>query len=208
MQNISYFSVNIRSRNKVDIEIRATDGGSQASSPLTQQPHLQFAMRDHWYQFAAVHTHVYLHHDAAHRRPHGQADVSTCLPITDCSGIVDREGGRSFSFGRSSYFSLPRMFASFASCNTASLILLFHIHRFHSSYYPSFSSSSFSTGTNPTVHRRSSSSLFLVRHSPLLRPKGNSINLPREIVTRNMEYWVRAKLPLSPGRRRREQGTR
>lgn len=121
--------MNIRSRNKVDIEIRATDGGSQASSPLTQQPHLHFAMRDH------------RHQPAAHRRPHGR-DVSTCLPITDCSGMVDREGGRSFSFGRPSYFSFPHTFASFASCNIVP-ILLSCIHRFplprHPLLHPSLS---------------------------------------------------------------------
>lgn len=98
------------------------------------------------WQFTPTCTHI-----TAHRRPHGRnsrrIDVSTCLPITDCNGIVDREGGRSFSFGRPSYFSFPHMFASFASCNIVP----------HSSFYthrstsPSSPSSSFSVGTNPTV---------------------------------------------------------
>lgn len=188
-QNIPYFSVNIRSRNKVDIEIRATDGGSQASSPLTQQPHLQFAVRDHRYQPTAVHTHVYPHHGApTSTRTSRRIDVSTCLPITDCNGIVDREGGRSFSFGRPSYFSFPHMFASFASCNIVP----------HSSFYTHRSTIPFFI----FLYRYQSHCLplplflFLFRQSMVLRPKGKSINSPGEIVTRNMEYWVRAKLPL------------
>lgn len=110
-------------------------------------------------------------HITAHRRPHGQADVSTCLPITDCSSIVDREGGRSFLFGRPSYFSFPRMLVSFASCNTVS----------HSSFLRSsflFPSSSrvlffiFLYGINCRLLASPSSLLpFLLRHSPVLGPK-------------------------------------
>lgn len=74
------------------------------------------------------------------------------------------------------------------------------------------SSSSFFTDTNPAVCRRRFSlslSLSISRRSSVLEPKRKSINSPREIVTRNMEYWVRAKLSSSPpGRRRREWGTR
>lgn len=150
-------------------------------------------MRDHRYQPAAVHTHVYPHHGApTSTRTSRRIDVSTCLPITDCNGTVDREGGRSFSFGRPSYFSLPHMFASFASCNivrhSSFLLSSFHFLR-HLLLHLSLS-----------VHQSRCLllPLFLFRQSMVLRPKGKSINSPGEIVTRNMEYWVRAKLPSSP----------
>lgn len=55
------------------------------------------------------------------------ADVSTCLPVTDCSGAVDREDGTSFSFV--SLFSARERFSSFASYNTDP-ILLPCTHRF------------------------------------------------------------------------------
>lgn len=144
-------------------------------------------------------------HITAHRRPHERADVSTCLPITDCSGIVDREGGRSFSFGRPSCFSYPRVFASFASCNTVS-----HSSSLHSSFplprhlprpFVFLHSVPTRLFVDPTGRRLSFS---LLLHSPVLRPKGKSINSPGKIVTRNMEYWVRAKLPSSPSRTENE----
>lgn len=133
-------------------------------------------------QFTPTHIHI-----TAHRRPHRRTDVSTCLSITDCSGrIVDREGGRSFSFGRPSYFSFPRTFASFASCN-----IVPHSSFLHSSFplprHPLSPSSSFSTGINPTACCRLFFYLFLLCRSLVLGPKGKSINSPGEIVTRNIE---------------------
>lgn len=108
-QNISHFCVNIHSRNKVDIEIRATDGGSQATPPHRHNNDLQLqsqlrASTDTNPQSttaAFVSTPPQL---GMYRAPtRTRADVSTCLSITDCSGVVDREGGRSFSFGRLSF---------------------------------------------------------------------------------------------------------
>lgn len=75
-------------------------------------------------------------HITAPRRPHGRADVSTCLPITDCSGIVDREGGRSFSFVLPT--SLSRVCSPPLQAVTSSPILLFYTHRFHFFVIPFF----------------------------------------------------------------------
>lgn len=161
-------------------------------------------MRDHRYQPAAVHTHAYPRDGAptSTRR----ADVSTCLSITDCSGIVDREGGRSFSFGALPT-SLSRVCSPPLQAATSFPILLFYTHRFHSPRHLLLRLSL--PATNPTVRCRLSFTLFLFRYSLVLEPKGKSINSLGEIVTRNMEYWVWAKLPSSPPRRRhRGQGTR
>lgn len=101
--------MNIHSRNKVDIEIRATDGGSQATPPHRHNNDLQLqsqlrASTDTNPQSTTatfVSTPPQL---GMYRAPtRTRADVSTCLSITDCSGVVDREGGRSFSFGRLSF---------------------------------------------------------------------------------------------------------
>lgn len=89
----------------MDIEIWATDGGSQAASlhRHNNDPQLQSRDRRPPSLSAAVHTHVHpVHHRHAvyQASTRTRADVSTCLSITDCSSVADREGGRSFSFGR------------------------------------------------------------------------------------------------------------
>jgi len=109
-KNIPHFSVNIHSRNKVDIGIRATDGALKLSSPSPassllprQQPHLPAAVvaaaaaparstHPPRCPFSDTDQHPGAFTPSSHRASttstaNRRADVSTCRPITDCRGV-------------------------------------------------------------------------------------------------------------------------
>lgn len=155
-------------------------------------------------------------HTKVPRYPRRHAEVSTCHSITDCNGVVNKEsGGGSFSFGR--FFPLPRSphpipFTFSASCNTDLHSSSLYTRRFqlspsiviHLLHLPlptlSSLSSSLAMSLSPLLTCHLCHLLFPF-FTLLLRSKEKSINSPGEIVTRNMEYWVRATLIANSRRR-------
>lgn len=153
------------------------------------------ATRDHHrHRAVCIHTTKVVYRASTRTR----ANVSTCLPITDCSDVVDIEGGRSFSFGRLHPASPP--FPPAAVRTSPSLqaatpipILLLHTRRSQSS--PSLSppppiasrcdpprlssSSSFHPFISLSSTPARSPSLFRSRRLPAFQPKGEVYKFAR-----------------------------
>lgn len=106
--------------------ISSLPSSSSPPSTTTDISAAAVGMRDHRYQpeftpQTGVSTDIYRYTNTNIYR--SVMYVSVCLPITDCSGIVDREDGRKAFHSVAFLFFLPsfpssRTYFSFASCNT------------------------------------------------------------------------------------------
>jgi len=128
-KNIPHFSVNIHSRNKVDIGIRATDGALKLSSPPPRPPsshgNNRICLQLQSPPPLLLHDQLTLppspdtdqhpgaftpssHRASTTSTANRRADVSTCRPITDCRGVEKvAEAFHSVAFLRRETRSLP-----------------------------------------------------------------------------------------------------